>query len=246
MPRSHDHAYALLCYRVQAVLYDLDGTLIDSERLLFEVWVETMAAHGVAFTVQDYLGIIGTPEDEKVPELLSRYGIGEDPATFYARFVARLKERMEADLAPMPGAEESLKKSRAMGAPLGLVTSATDWHADFALGKLGFKKYFYPGARVTAETPGLAARKPHPAPYLMAAQRLHVKAGGCIVFEDSVHGATAAKAAGMLVVGVPHLFSPRVALEAVVDHVIPDGKTIADFDLRDIKDIEHRLPTRAR
>jgi len=240
------HHYQLLCSRIQAIFYDLDGTLADTEEMLFEVWVEMMAAHGRVFTLQDYLGIIGTPEDEKVPELLARFGVPEDPKAFYVRFIARLKERMAADLKPMPGAEESLKKSAATRAPLGLVTSATDWHAEHALDALGFKKYFYPGARVTAETEGLTGRKPHPAPYLLAAKLLHVKAGGCVAFEDSVHGATSALAAGMLVVGVPHRLSPREKLEGIAHHVIPDGKTIADFAFTDIPLIDLMLPRSPR
>ncbi len=240
------HVYQLLCTRIQAVFYDLDGTLADTEELLFEVWVEMLAAYGQAFTFDDYLGIIGTPEDEKVPELLARFGIAEDPKAFYARFTARLKERMAAELKPMPGADAAIRKSFATGAPHGLVTSATDWHARYALDALGFKKFFYPGAIVTADTEGLAARKPHPAPYLLAAKILHVRAGACVAFEDSVQGATAAKAAGMLVVGVPHRLSPREGLEPIAHHVIPDGKTIADFLFTDIPLIEHLLPQRPR
>ena len=240
------HRYQLLCGRIQAVLYDLDGTLADTEELLFEVWVELLSAHGQAFTLEDYLGIIGTPEDEKVPELLQRFGIAEDPKAFYARFTARLKERMTTDLRPMPGAEESLKKSAATKAPIGLVTSATDWHATLAIETLGFKKYFYPGARVTAETPGLAARKPHPAPYQLAAKMLRVRTAGCVAFEDSVHGAASAKAAGMLVVGVPHRLTSREKLGKIAHHVIPEGKTIADFEFSDIPNLDVLLPMHPR
>jgi HAD superfamily hydrolase (TIGR01509 family) len=240
------HRYQLLCGRIQAVLYDLDGTLADTEELLFEVWVEMLSTHGQAFTLEDYLGIIGTPEDEKVPELLARFGIAEDPKAFYARFTTRLKERMASDLKPMPGAEESLKKSAVTRAPIGLVTSATDWHATHALEALGFKKYFYPGGRVTADTPGLTARKPHPAPYLLAAKLLRARTAGCIVFEDSVHGATAARAAGMLVVGVPHRLTSREKLTEIAHHVIPEGKTIADFVFTDIPYLDALLPKSPR
>lgn len=240
------HTYQLLCGRIQAILYDLDGTLADTEELLFEIWVEMVAEIGGVFTLQDYIGIIGTPEDEKVPETLARFGSKEDPGAFYARFQARLKERMATGLKPMPGAEESLIKSAATHAPIGLVTSATDWHAKHALDALGFKKYFYPGARVTAETEGLTHRKPHPAPYLLAAKLLRVKAGGCVAFEDSVHGATSAKAAGMLVVGVPHRLTSREKLTEIAHYVIPEGKTIADFAFTDIPHVEQLLPKPSR
>lgn len=240
------HRYQLLCSRIQAVLYDLDGTLADTEELLFEIWAEMIAAHGGHFSLQDYLGIIGTPEDEKVPEVLGRFGIAEDPKAFYLRFTERLKVRMATDLKPMPGALASLQKSRAIGAPIGLVTSATEWHAKTAIDTLGFRHFFYPGARVTAETPGLARRKPHPDPYKLAAEQLHVKEGACVVFEDSAHGAAAAKAAGMIVVGVPHRLSPREKLAGIANYVIPEGQTIGDFDFRDIPQLEYLLPKRPR
>lgn len=240
------HQYYLLCARIAAVFYDLDGTLANTEEILFETWVEKLAEHGCVFTAQDYMGIIGTPEDEKVPELLARFGIKEDPKLFYARFTARLKERMSADLQPMPGAEESLRNSHTVCKQIGLVTSATDWHATFALEKLGFKHYFQPSGRVTAETVGLARRKPFPDPYALAARQLHVLPSACVAFEDSVHGAQAAFDAGMFVVGVPHRFSPREKLAAIAHHVIPEGKTIGDFRFSDIKDIEILLPKGSR
>jgi len=240
------HRYQLLCARIPAVFYDLDGTLADTEEILFGIWVEMIAAVGGVFTLDDYLGIIGTPEDEKVPELLARFGIAEDPKAFYARFQALLKERIATDLKPMPGAGESLKKSRAIGAPIGLVTSATDWHAEHALTALGFKDFFYPSTRVTAETPGLLRRKPHPDPYLLAARRMRVRPGGCVAFEDSVHGATAARTAGMLVVGVPHRLTSRAKLEAVAHHVIPEGQTIGDFLFTDIPNLDVHLPRSPR
>lgn len=225
--------------RIEAVFYDLDGTLADTEELLLRLWVEMLAEHGQVFTVEDYLGIIGTPEDEKVPELLARFGIAEDPKAFYARFTERLKDLIGTDLQARPGAETSLDKSRKIGAPLGLVTSATEWHADTALTRLGFKKRFHPSCRITAQTEGLQRRKPFPDPYLLAAKRLHVKPYRCVVFEDSRHGATAARKAGMIVVGVPHRLSPRDQLEGVAHYVLPDGQDIGDFEFTDI---EHLLP----
>ncbi|HTK59619.1 MAG TPA: HAD family phosphatase [Candidatus Baltobacteraceae bacterium] len=240
------HKYQLLCSRIPAIFYDLDGTLADTEWHLYEIWVEMMAAYGRVFTLEDYLGVIGTPEDEKVPEVLKTFGIAEDPKAFYGRFQGFLKARLLAGLKPMPGAEESLKKSHATGAPIGLVTSATAWHAEHALETLGFKGYFYPGTRVTAETPGLTRRKPHPEPYLLAAKLMHVRPGGCVVFEDSVQGAKAARMAGMLVVGVPHRLSPREKLEEVAHYVIPEGKTIADFAFTDIRNIDIMLPRGSR
>lgn len=237
--RNNDrHAFGIHYPRLEGILYDLDGTLADTEEKLYEVWVEEIPA----FTLEDYHGIIGTPEDEKVPEVLARFGIAEDPKVFYARFIRRLKDRLESGLQAMPGAEDSLKKSMRTGASIGLVTSATEWHAKFALEKLGFKRFFYPNGRITAETEGLARRKPHPDPYLLAAKRLRVKPYRCVVFEDSPHGAAAARTAGMIVVGVPHRLSPREKLEGLAHHVIPEGKTIGDFEIADIKDIDVLLP----
>lgn len=228
----HEHPFGVIHPRLEGIFHDLDGTLIDSEEPLVHGWTDAIAAYGHDFSKFDYLTIIGTPEAEKVDLVLGFFGIEEDRGVFYARLQERFRARLPDEMKLMPGVEEHLKKCRATGASRGLVTSATAWHADLAIRKFGFS--FYPNGVVTAETPELKRRKPHPDPYQLCASRLHVKPFRSVVFEDSPAGAAAARAAGMVVVGVPHRLSPREKLAGIAHYILPEGQTIGDFEFADL------------
>jgi HAD superfamily hydrolase (TIGR01509 family) len=236
---SKDYSYGVLFPRIEAIFSDLDGTLVDSEEALVHGWTDTIGAYGHDFSKFDYLTIIGTPEEEKVELVLGFFGIEEDAQVFYARLQERFRCLMPDEIKLMPGVLEFLERCKATGAPRGLVTSATKWHADLALDALGLRPYFHPTCLITAETEGLEHRKPYPDPYLLAAQRFHIKSFRCVAFEDSPHGAASARAAGMLVVGVPHGLSPRGNLEGIANYILPEGETLDDFKFEDIC---HLLP----
>lgn len=223
--------------RLEGIFHDLDGTLIDSEEALVEGWTEAIAACGHDFSKFDYLTIIGTPESEKIEVVLDFFGIKADPKAFYQDLIARFRVLLPDKIKLMPGVMEHLKKCKATGAARGLVTSATQWHADLAIRKFGFS--FNPGGVITAETRGLKRRKPFPDPYKMGAHNVHVREFRCVAFEDSPAGAASAAAAGMLVVGVPHHLSPREKLIGIAHYVLLEGQTIGDFEFTDI---EHLLP----
>jgi HAD superfamily hydrolase (TIGR01509 family) len=216
--------------RIEAIFSDLDGTLVKSEEALIHGWTDAIEAYGHDFSKFDYLTIIGTPEKEKIETVLGFFGIEEDATVFYSRLQERFRFLLPEEITLMPGAIAFLERCRATGAPRGLVTSATKWHADLALDHLGLRPYFHPTCLITAETEGLSHRKPHPEPYLLAAQRFHIKPFRCVVFEDSPHGAASAHAAGMFVVGVPHPLSPRENLEGIANYVLPEGETLGDFE----------------
>ncbi|MFA5853464.1 MAG: HAD family phosphatase [Patescibacteria group bacterium] len=226
---------------IEAVFSDLDGTLVDSEEPLRNSWVEVIAECGHDFSRFNYLDIIGAPESEKVGIVLAFFGIKEDSQEFYRRLIAKMRERLPREMKLMPGAERFLEACVGTGAPRGLITSATQWHADLALDLFNLRRFFHPKCIITAETPGLEARKPSPAPYVMGAQRLRVKPSRCVVFEDSPHGVQAGVSAGMSVVAIPHALSPRSVLEAINRsvYVLPEGQNIGDFEF---DHIEHLLP----
>jgi HAD superfamily hydrolase (TIGR01509 family) len=188
--------------KFDAGLFDIDGTLVDSERLLHKAWSELVARDGKDFSTFDYAEIFGRPDLDCCRIVSAYYGLDKDPVAWhavYARIVARL---MDAELEQRPGAREILDRFRQSGMKLAVVTSATSSHADQALRKCAIDGYFT--VRITADTPGLAARKPDPAPYLLAAERLGVDPVRCIAFEDSPRGLASALAAGCWTLGMPH------------------------------------------
>lgn len=195
-----------------AALFDLDGTLVRTEEQLWEVWRELVEECGHDFRAFDYSRIIGRPDNECIAAVFGHFGIVADPGAFFTRFLQLEYERLPS-LRVRDGARELVQHVRDAGLACGLVTSATDHHAKVALEVSGFAQAF--STVVTAETPGLARRKPHPDPYLLAASRLGVAPEHCVVFGDAPADVSAARAAGMAVVAMPHHHSPlETMLEA--------------------------------
>ncbi len=225
---------------IEALFSDLDGTLIHSEVPLHNAWMDVLARHGRDFSQFDYLRIIGLPEDEKIGLVLAFFGLEMDHAEFDHELQQRMRERLPDEMELMPGALSFLEKCVRTGAPIGLITSASQWHAELALDKFDLRRFFDAKSIITADTEGLEARKPKPDPYLMGARRLGAKPFRCVVFEDSPHGVRAGLDAGMRVVAVPHALSPREKLVAIRGvWVLPEGKHIGDFTF---DDIAHLLP----
>jgi HAD superfamily hydrolase (TIGR01509 family) len=206
----------------EAVLFDLDGTLTESEKQLYAAWKQLVARAGADFTGFDYGLIIGRAELECCRIVSEFYGLNKDPRTWNEEYMDILRV-LDEQLTLRPGADLLLASLYVLGIPMALVTSANDEHASISLRRFRLEDCFK--AVVTADTPGLAARKPDPAPYLLGASLLGVDPKRCVAFEDSPSGARAARAAGCYVIGCPHEYSP--ARNIVAAHVILTD--IADF-----------------
>lgn len=193
-----------------AALFDLDGTLVETERLLYKAWIELARRAGVDFRTFDYADIIGRPDVDCCRIVSEHYGLGRDPSAWHEEYKDILLDLMARDLELRPGAEEVLGRIDDIGVPMAVVTSGTSGHARRCLAKFGLFGRFK--VIVTADTPGLAARKPDPAPYRLAADLLGVRASRCVAFEDSPAGVRSAVDAGCLVFAVPHEHSPMAHL----------------------------------
>jgi HAD superfamily hydrolase (TIGR01509 family) len=185
---------------LQAILFDMDGLLIDSEPLWFEVESEIMAHLGGQWSAADQYELVGGSLGRTVDHLLSRAtrAASRDDAAHWLvdGMTALLRER---GVPVLPGARELLAEVTDGGVPNALVTSSERQIMEVAIPKTGMTF----GATVCAED--VRESKPDPEPYLRAAQLLGVEPGGCIVLEDSPNGVAAAEAAGCLVVAVPSL-----------------------------------------
>lgn len=188
----------------RAVLWDLDGTLVDSEEFHWQAWVETMAAQGLSITREQFLATFGQRNDSFVPSWL---GAGATPDR-----VRRVGEEKEAryrelvlshGLAPLPGAAEWVARLRAEGWAQAIASSAPRRNVEAMLDALGFNAF---SAIVAAED--VRAGKPDPEVFLVAAARLGVAPERCIVVEDAAAGIEAARRAGMRSIGVQRGAAP--------------------------------------
>jgi HAD superfamily hydrolase (TIGR01509 family) len=185
---------------LQAIFFDMDGLLIDSEPLWFEVESEVMAHLGGQWSAADQQALVGGSLARTVDYLLTR-ATRPVPRDEVGRWLvdgltALLRER---GVPVLPGARELLAEVTSARIPNALVTSSERQIMEAVIPKIGMTF----GATVCAED--VRESKPAPEPYLRAAELLGVEPGGCIVLEDSPNGVAAAEAAGCLVVAVPSL-----------------------------------------
>jgi sugar-phosphatase len=206
-----------------AVIFDLDGVLIDSEPLWQEAEREVFDQVGLHLTVADMVTTMGLRVDEVVAHWYARRPWpGADPAGFPAlahRLMDRVEELMLTTGQALPGGAEAVAACTGRGLPRALASSSLPRVIAAALERLGLADAF----PVVCSAADEAYGKPHPAVFLTAAARLGVDPTACLVVEDSVNGMVAAKAARMRCVVVPERTAgladdPRLAL---ADHVLP-------------------------
>ncbi|GGV35250.1 hydrolase [Actinomadura cremea] len=181
-----------------AVLFDMDGLLIDSERLWLEVESEVMAWLGGTWSIKQQENLVGGSLAIAVEYMLERSGADASPEEVGERMLAGMHERLSACAPMMPGAKELLTELRTAGVPAALVSSSYRRLIEPVLDAVG-REHF----ALSVAGDEVANTKPHPEPYLTTAKRLGVDPSRCVVLEDSPNGVAAGEAAGCVVVAVP-------------------------------------------
>ncbi|MET7375080.1 HAD family hydrolase [Micromonospora arida] len=190
------------------MLFDMDGTLVDSEKLWDVALQELAKEYGGELSDDARQAITGTAMAESMRILHDDLGQPErDPAISAAWINARILELFRTGLRWRPGAFELLRAVRAAGIPTALVTSSPRALVEIALDTLGRDNF----DTVVAGDEVVAA-KPHPEPYLTAARLLGVPIERCVAIEDSPTGVASALASGAAVLAVP----AEVALPSTV------------------------------
>lgn len=207
---------------VRALIWDLDGVLVDSEPLLFEAERLALADHGAELTPEAKEPFIGMGGLEVVKALMDLFDIDADPAD-----VARAKLGHYLALAEsVAGFEPTIELARAIhadGIPMAIASGSTPEGIAAALRAIGLTDVF----TETLSTQHVARGKPAPDVFLLAAERLGVEADACVVIEDSVHGVEAAHAAGMRCIAIPSVPEPPDPAFATADLLIAGGMTQA-------------------
>jgi HAD superfamily hydrolase (TIGR01509 family) len=188
---------------LEAVVFDFDGLIIDSEQAIFETAVAAFATHGHELPLEAWATIIGTNSTDDPDwwqHLCAAAGVGDfDQATFEAAYDAQDRSGRD-ELPALPGVVELVEDLAAAGIPLGIASSSSRAWIDRHVERLGLVHRF--ATRVGADLVG-GVGKPAPDVYLKACAELGAAPGRSVALEDSAHGATAARAAGMVVVAVP-------------------------------------------
>lgn len=185
----------------RALLFDMDGTLTDSETLWFAAEVDVFQDFGITWKDGDQADIIGMAIEDSAALLVDRYELPVAPADLATRLAdAVVRVGHERGIPWRPGAVELLQASTEWGIPSALVTSS---YREFAELTLVNAPHGSLSVVVTGDILPAGKGKPDPEPYLMAARRLGVDIAQCVAFEDSYFGVSAAHASGAVTVAIP-------------------------------------------
>jgi len=206
---------AALPFRPDAVIFDMDGLMIDSERVSIACWSEASAAMGIALPDGFFLQMVGLG-DRDCERLLLQHIDEARIASLFSNCHDLYEARTQAGLPLRPGILELLDLLKTHGVPRAVATSTRQPRANRKLGASGLLPYF--DAVVTSSD----VQHPKPAPdiYLLAAQRLGKDPARCLALEDSPAGTRAAVAAGMTAIQVPDLVHPDDSLRALGHRIV--------------------------
>jgi HAD superfamily hydrolase (TIGR01509 family) len=204
---------------IRAFLLDMDGTLLDTEKVYFEALRAAMEALG---STDDpaalFQAMVGVPGPQCEAMLLERYGKDFPLAEFNAVFNATCKEVLKAGLPLKRGVVTFLDALREAGHPYAIVTSTSRRTTEQHLTLAGIRGRF----DVIVTGSDITHGKPHPEPYLLGAERIGAKPGHCLAVEDSAPGVASAHAAGTITVMVPDILPPAPETQAKCAAVLPD------------------------
>ncbi len=190
---------------IQAILFDHDGTLVDSEPTHWRLWRDALRPHGVTLTEDEYKARhAGMSTARNAADLAQRHAIGMTADALAGVKFAVTSDFLAKDAFPlMPGVREALASFSAAGLRLGIVTGAGRTGVEATL-----RAHALHGVFETIVTSDDVKRgKPAPECYLLAAERLGLAPKDCVAIEDTEHGVNAAAAAGIACLAVPNAMS---------------------------------------
>ncbi len=192
-----------------AVFFDMDGLLVDSEPLWLESETQITAAYGYTWTLEDQVACLGGPLTRVGAYMHQKCAGAQSPDFFTQTLIQTQIHKMRQGTALMPGALELVTSLQSQGVTTALVSASPRIIVDAVLENLGVISF---GFSISSDD--VVHTKPHPDAYLLAAERAGVDIKSSLIFEDSLTGVSAAKASGAWLIAVPHLVvvdeGPRV------------------------------------
>lgn len=185
---------------MSAILFDMDGTIINSEPLWLQAEIQVMAELGCHWDEQDQINCLGGPMERTEKYMQEKSGNVKPYGYFGQRLNEVMKLKFVKDLELIPNALELITKSKEAGLKTALVTASGRELMNSALTRFPESSF-----DIAISRDDVANSKPHPEPYLMAAEKLKVKITECLVLEDSMTGVRAGLDSGAQVVAISHI-----------------------------------------
>ncbi len=186
----------------EAVFFDMDGLMVDSEPEWLLSETEVTAAYGYSWLETDQLACLGGPLSKVGQYMFDKCGQQQSPQFFTQTLIDTQVARMRGNTPTMPGAVELVRELQSRGIKSGLVSASPRIIVDAVLDNLGHDLFPF-----SISSDDVTNTKPHPEGYLKAASISGSDISNCLIFEDSLTGMTAAIASGAYLIGVPHLVS---------------------------------------
>jgi HAD superfamily hydrolase (TIGR01509 family) len=205
---------------VIAVIFDCDGTLVDSEPLARRAWELTLGERDYTVSDADFASVVGLSY-AKVHEFFAARVALPASEEFWPEFSGALFGLIDTELRPFPDALATLSGLRMADVPVAVASSSARERLDRTLHRAGIHAHF----EVTVAGDEVERGKPEPDLFLAAAERLGVEAPACVVVEDTPPGVAAGLAAGAAVIGVARAREDRAGLREA--HVVVDELTVA-------------------
>lgn len=201
---------------IQAVVFDLDGTLVDSEPVHADAWLSVLAEHGLEFDHHWFGQWVGLSDKHLAESVMREYQLNIPLETLRQQKQELYHQLALSTLRPFRGVKEGLMYFAENQTPVALATNSSRADVDQVFLATGLAEYLR--AIVTADD--VARLKPAPDVYLLAAERLSIAPQACVAVEDSPAGVAAARRAGMYVLGVATSQGPDRLEEAneIFDH----------------------------
>lgn len=207
--------------QVAAVIFDLDGTLVDNNEFHLKSWMKYIAGLGRVISEEEYnANINGRTNHDAAEYIYGRKLTKEEGAFFALEKEAVYREMYAPHIQPVPGLLEILERLQQKEIAMAIATSGIQPNIDFLFEHIPIKKFF----SVIVNSAHISKGKPDPEIYLKASALLDVRPHNCLVFEDAVVGIKSAKAAGMEVIALSTTH-PAEDLE-IADRIIKDYREL--------------------
>jgi HAD superfamily hydrolase (TIGR01509 family) len=210
----------------KALLFDLDGTLIDSEFFHFECWNEILEEFGVVLTYEDWLQTYaGVPMPANAARLIKKYDIATPlPYIIEKREKLTLERLKTKDVNLMPYVADVLEYFHQKNLTLALVTSSPRQDVEAVFERNGLGKYF----KLIITRTEVTKSKPDPESYLVCVEKLGLNKEECLVFEDTINGIKSAKAAGLTCFAIQNNIDEHHKL-TIADKLFLDFSEVKDY-----------------
>jgi beta-phosphoglucomutase-like phosphatase (HAD superfamily) len=211
--------------RVRAVVFDMDGLLVDTEQAVYASMLRASEARGRDMPMDVFRQMVGLTRAASDEIISAHFGGGFDIDAWAEDIRGHMQEAIAAGIALKTGAAEILDHLDVVGLPRAIATSSSLEAVHHSLGPHGVIERFH--ALITRDVQ--VNSKPHPEPFLKAASALGIDPADCLALEDSHNGVRAAAAAGMMTVMVPDMLDPTEEMRTLCIRIARDLHEVVEL-----------------